>query len=57
MVEITLSKGDRVTFVPANREAADRTIEPIPVSRVNRNLFGLSGKTTRLPGHQHYYKK
>jgi len=38
-------------------DEADLTIEPIPVSEANRNLFGLSDKTTRLPGHKSYYRE
>jgi len=57
MYEIAINKGDRVTFTPVALDKADLTIEPIPVSEAGRNLFGLSEKTTRLPGHKFYYKK
>ena len=57
MYELTLKVGDRVTFTPVELDEANLTIEPIPVSEANRNLFGLNEKTTRLPGHQHYYEK
>ncbi len=55
--EITLSKGDRVTFTPVGLNETDLTIESIPVSEANRNLFGLSEKTSRLPGHVFYYRQ
>ena len=57
MYEITLNKGDRVTFTLVELDEADLTIEPIPVSEANRNLFGLSEKTSRLPGHAFYYRQ
>ena len=53
--EIALKKGDSVTFTPIKLENVDLSIAPIPVSEANRNLFGLNEKTTRLPGHKHYY--
>lgn len=34
-----------------------RSIKPIAVSDADRNLFGLSEKTKRLPGHQYYFAK
>ncbi len=57
MYEIALNKGDRVTFTPVELDEADLTIEPIPVSAANRNLFGLNEKTSRLPGHAFYYRQ
>ena len=57
MYEITLNIGDRVTFTPVDLDEADLTIEPIPVSKAIRNLFGLSDKTSRLPGHAFYYRQ
>ena len=53
--EIALKKGD--TFTRVALEDADLRITPIPVSDADRNLFGLSEKTARLPGHAHYYKQ
>ncbi|VGO18338.1 glycosyl hydrolase family 95 catalytic domain-containing protein [Pontiella sulfatireligans] len=55
--EIALKKGDRVTFTPVDLKQADLSIAPITVRETDRNLFGLSEKTTRLPGHKFYYKK
>ena len=55
--ELTLKGGDCAILTPVDLDEADLTIEPIPVSKANRNRFGLSDKTSRLPGHQHYYKK
>lgn len=54
--EIALKKGEMVTFTPVALEKADLKIEPIPVSEADRNLFGLSTKTERMPGHAYYYK-
>lgn len=54
--EIPLKKGQSVTFSSAALEKVDFTIQPIPVGKADRNLFGLNEKTTRLPGHQHYHK-
>ena len=55
--EVPLKKGETVIFVPAALGQVDLTIKPIPVAEADRNLFGLNEKTTRLPGHQHYYKE
>lgn len=52
--EVGLKKGQSVTFTPVPIAAADLTIRPIAVAEEQRNLFGLSEKTTRLPGHQYY---
>jgi len=57
MYEIALKKGDSVTFTPIALEKTDLRIQPIPVDEADHNLFGLSEKTTRLPGHKFYYKK
>ncbi len=57
MYQIELAKGDSVTFTPVPLEKADLSIEPIPVDEAGVNLFGLNDKTTRLPGHQYYYKE
>jgi hypothetical protein len=53
--EVPLKKGETVRFVSAASGVADLKIMPIPVGEEDRNLFGLNEKTTRLPGHQHYY--
>ena len=55
--EVPLKQGETVTFAPVAFEQVDLTIKPIPVAEANRNLFGLNEKTTRLPGHQQYYKE
>ena len=55
--EITLKKGDSVTFTPMKLKHADLSIEPLPIAEKDRNVFGLNDKTTRLPGHQFYYEK
>jgi len=57
MYKIALKKGETVTFTSVALEKTDFSIQPIPVSADEHNLFGLSEKTARLPGHQHYYKK
>jgi hypothetical protein len=54
--EVELKKGDTITFATAELKEADMSIAPIPVAEADRNLFGLSEKTTRLPGHGFYYK-
>jgi alpha-L-fucosidase 2 len=53
--KVALKKGDTVTFTPMALKHADLSIEPIPVSAANRNLFGLNDKSARLSGHQFYY--
>ena len=55
--EIKLAKGETATFTPVELEKTDLKVEPIPVSEADRNLFGLSKKTERLPGHAFYYEK
>ncbi|MDF7800127.1 hypothetical protein P4C99_11680 [Pontiellaceae bacterium B1224] len=57
MFQIALQQGDTVVFTPVALEETDFTIRPIAVADESKNLFGLSEKTERLPGHQHYYKK
>lgn len=52
---IDLKQGEVATLTPVALSQADLTIEPIPVSQADENLFGLSEKTLRLPGHQFYY--
>jgi hypothetical protein len=55
--KIALKKGETVAFTLAPFSQTDFSIQPIPVSEENRNLFGLSEKTRRLPGHDYYYKE
>jgi hypothetical protein len=57
MYQIALKKGQSVTFTPVALDKTDLSIQPIPVNEADRNLFGLNEKTTRLPGHKHYYRK
>lgn len=52
---IDLKTGDTAVLTPVALEQADLKIEPIDVTAEQRNLFGLSEKTQRLPGHQFYY--
>lgn len=53
---IALKKGDYATFTPVPLDESDLTIAPNPVAKKDRNLFGFSEKTTRLPGHAFYSK-
>jgi hypothetical protein len=55
--EIALKKGESVILSPVSLKDTDLKIEALPVAEKDQNLFGLSEKTTRLPGHQFYYKK
>jgi len=55
--QIQLEKGDQATFTRGALEDTDLTIQPIPITEAQKNLFGLSAKTARLPGHKHYYKE
>ena len=54
---IDLKKGETATLSPAPLEPQELAIKPIKVTEENRNLFGLSDKTRRLPGHSFYFKK
>jgi len=54
---IDLKKGDIAMFTAIPLHKTDLTIEAIPVSKDNRNLFGFSHKTERLPGHNFYKKR
>jgi len=54
---IDLNKGETAIFTSSKLEKTNLTIRAIPVSEANRNLFGYSKKTERLPGHQYYSKK
>ena len=57
MYEISINKGDRITFTPVALDKTDFDVAPIPINEADHNLFGLNEKTTRLPGHKHYYKE
>jgi hypothetical protein len=52
---IDLGAGERVTFTPVALADADLSIAPLPVAEEERNLFGLSERTLRLPGHRFYH--
>ncbi|CAA6677726.1 MULTISPECIES: glycosyl hydrolase family 95 catalytic domain-containing protein [unclassified Lentimonas] len=54
--EIALKKGDRAIFSTRALADTDLSIQPLPVSEAERNLFGLSKKTERLPGHANYFE-
>lgn len=54
---LDLKAGETATFTPGPLAEADLQIEPLPVGEDGAHLFGLSAKTQRMPGHQHYYKK
>ena len=56
MLQLKLEKGDVAILTPTTLELTDLSIQPIPVADKDHNLFGLSEKTTRLPGHTFYYK-
>jgi len=53
--EIALKQGDRAILSASDLAESDLSILPIPVSESERNLFGLSKKTERLPGHTNYF--
>ncbi|SMP69354.1 hypothetical protein SAMN06265222_11211 [Neorhodopirellula lusitana] len=53
---VSLAAGDTATFTRQNLEDTDLSVSPIPISESDSNLFGLSKKTLRLPGHQYYFK-
>ena len=55
MYQVALKKGDSVIFSPVELEETDRSIQPVPIRQADRNLFGLSEKTVRLPGHTFYH--
>ncbi|MEP4078342.1 glycosyl hydrolase family 95 catalytic domain-containing protein [Haloferula sp.] len=57
LYEIKIGKGSHATFTRKSLKDTDFKIEPLPFAEEKHNLFGLSDKTTRLPGHQHYYKE
>lgn len=53
--EIALNKGESVSITAESLKDTDMRIEALPVADEDKNLFGLSPKTARLPGHQFYY--
>ncbi|MGB7325112.1 MAG: hypothetical protein WBD31_09585 [Rubripirellula sp.] len=55
--ELKIQQGDIAILTPTVIEETDMSIQPIDVSAANRNLFGLSEKTERLPSHKFYYQK
>ena len=57
MYQIALKKGYHVTFTPIELKKTDLSIEPVPMSEKDCNLFGLNEKIIRLSGYRHYYKK
>ncbi|MDF7806338.1 hypothetical protein P4E94_02740 [Pontiellaceae bacterium B12219] len=57
ITELSLKKGDVAIFTPVALEETDLNIQPVPVRAEDQNLFGLSEKTKRLPGHQNYYNE
>ncbi len=54
---IDLEKGETAIFTSSKLEQTDLRINAISVKKENRNLFGFSKKTKRLPGHQYYSTK
>ncbi|MDQ8195646.1 discoidin domain-containing protein [Coraliomargarita sp. SDUM461004] len=57
LYKLPLRKGETALITATALSQTDLTIEAIPVASESLNLFGLNEKTTRLPGHQHYYKE
>ena len=55
--EIDLKKGETAIFTSTELAKTDLTICAIPVSEANRNLFGYSKRTEKLPGHNYYKNK
>ncbi|UXX79839.1 hypothetical protein N7E81_01805 [Reichenbachiella carrageenanivorans] len=53
---VDLKIGETVVFSSTTLRDADLTIRAIPLDDHDKNLFGFSEKTARLPGHQ-FYKK
>jgi hypothetical protein len=54
--EIAITKGESVIITSLPLKDVDMTIEALPVADEDKNLFGLSEKTTRLPGYNYYYE-
>ena len=57
MYEVAIDKDDVVVFTPNILSETDLSIAPIPIKKSDRNLFGLSEKTRRLPGHACYFNE
>jgi hypothetical protein len=55
--EIKLKQGDVAIMSLRDCADMDLSIQPLPVPAAERNLFGLSQKTERLPGHSYYFKE
>ena len=55
LYEIDLKAGETVLFTSQDVNKGVLSIEAIEPGEENYNLFGLSKKTERLPGHKHYY--
>lgn len=51
---IALKTGETVLFSTKKLNKTDLTIREIKVADPDKNLFGFSNKTERLPGHQYY---
>lgn len=54
--EVAIKKGESVTFSRVAYAQTDFTIEALPIADEDQNLFGYSGKTLRMPGHNFYTK-
>ena len=54
---IRLAVGETATFTVDPLKQTDLEITPIAISKSQRNLFGYSKKTERLPGHAFYSPK
>ncbi len=52
--EIQLAEGGTASLTRLALDKTNLTIEPNPVPEAERNLFGFSEKTERLPGHAYY---
>ena len=53
---IDLKKGEAVVFTTNELSITDLNISEVEITAEDRNLFGFSHKTTRLPGHSYYEK-
>ncbi len=54
---VSLLRGDRILFSADALDETELSIQPVAYSERQKNLFGLSEKTTRLPSHSNYYGK
>jgi alpha-L-fucosidase 2 len=57
LITINVKKGETVVLTPNALKKTDLVIEAIPVKEADKNLFGFSKKTERLPGHNYYLFK